>query len=206
VERKKKTRGRIPKATAEAVLKEFNHRCALCGADRPHLHHIDENPANNDRMNLIPLCPNDHLGGQHDATNRIPQAKLAFFRRYKHRNIMKPQFNPIFARMAFLNEIAEASNHVLATKANELTDFVQNFEKGPFYAPKLQELLKPPLGPIAAFPMGLDEELRYETRRREDDKRYREQLQQSRESVEQLIVEMLEFQVWPSDQSDKKRG
>src|SRR5215217_4223395 len=51
-----KTRLHIPKVTRDGVLAEFNHRCAICGADKPQVHHIDENPSNNDPTNLIPLC------------------------------------------------------------------------------------------------------------------------------------------------------
>ena len=52
-----KVRISIPTKISDKVLKEFNHRCAKCGTDNPHLHHIDENPSNNDPLNLIPLCP-----------------------------------------------------------------------------------------------------------------------------------------------------
>ena len=46
------TRENIPKKTKEALLDEYDHRCAICGGDRPHVHHIDENPSNNEI-----LCP-----------------------------------------------------------------------------------------------------------------------------------------------------
>ena len=70
-----KIRKVIPQPVQNAVLKEFNHRCAFCGKDRPHLHHIDEDPSNNDALNIIPLCPNCHVTDQHDASNAIPIAK-----------------------------------------------------------------------------------------------------------------------------------
>ena len=41
------------KAVRDSLLDEFNHRCAVCGVDRPQVHHIDENPSNNDPLNLI---------------------------------------------------------------------------------------------------------------------------------------------------------
>src|SRR6266852_5884563 len=91
-----KTRKAVPKATRSQVLAEFNHRCAVCGTDRPQIHHIDENPSNNDPMNLIPLCPNCHLTDQHNPTQPIDPAKLSLFRQYKDPMILTPQFHPLF--------------------------------------------------------------------------------------------------------------
>ena len=137
-----KQRQTIPKAIQESVLKEYNHRCAFCGGDRPHLHHIDENPGNSsDPLNLIPLCPNCHLSDQHDATNSIPIDKLKFFRRYKHRSILKPQFDAIFRRMRFLHVIDNSEMDSLFAQAEELTRFVQHLEMGMFYAGELAKLL-----------------------------------------------------------------
>jgi hypothetical protein len=51
-----KTRVSIPKPIRDRVLKEYHHRCAIRGEDNPQLHHIDEDPSNNDPLNLIPLC------------------------------------------------------------------------------------------------------------------------------------------------------
>lgn len=96
-----KTRTAIPQKIAGKVLKEFNHRCAKCGADNPHLHHIDENPSNNDALNLIPLCPNCHLIDQHDPTRLIEPGKLRLFRVYKDPTILKPQFHPLYSRLRF---------------------------------------------------------------------------------------------------------
>jgi 5-methylcytosine-specific restriction endonuclease McrA len=62
------SRAKIPTALREAVLKSYNHRCAICGSDHPQIHHIDENPGNNDELNLLPLCPNCHLTDQHNPT------------------------------------------------------------------------------------------------------------------------------------------
>jgi 5-methylcytosine-specific restriction endonuclease McrA len=77
-----KDRPAIPKAVRESVLSEFNHRCAVCGEDKPQVHHIDEDPSNNDPMNLIPLCPNCHLIDQHNPTVPINARRLRLFRRY----------------------------------------------------------------------------------------------------------------------------
>ena len=56
----KKTRKSIPRKTREAVMGLFLHKCAFCGREKPQLHHIDENPSNNEETNLLPLCPNCH--------------------------------------------------------------------------------------------------------------------------------------------------
>lgn len=45
----------IPKPIRENVLDEYSHSCAICGKDRPHVHHIDENSSNNDPNNLLPV-------------------------------------------------------------------------------------------------------------------------------------------------------
>ena len=50
----KPRRRAISASVQNAVLKEFNDRCALCGEDRPQVHHIDENSANTDSLNLLP--------------------------------------------------------------------------------------------------------------------------------------------------------
>jgi hypothetical protein len=140
-----KTRESIPKPVRDAVLKEFNHRCAICGADRPHLHHIDENPANNELSNLIPLCPNCHLVDQHDATNAVPQAKLRFFRQHKHRLILRPQFSSLWRRILFLGDVSDTTDaDELERHAEELIDFVINLQMGPFYSGQLAKLIRRP--------------------------------------------------------------
>jgi 5-methylcytosine-specific restriction endonuclease McrA len=88
-----KDRAHIPRTVRDQVMGEFNHRCAKCGADHPHLHHIDEDPSNNDPMNLIPLRPNCHLIDQHNPTQRIEPERLMLFRKYKDPAILTPQFH-----------------------------------------------------------------------------------------------------------------
>lgn len=46
------------------------YRCPGCGRSRDgtlamHVHHRDGNPTNNNRHNLVALCNQCHLGGQH---------------------------------------------------------------------------------------------------------------------------------------------
>ena len=43
------------------ALKYWDRECAICGFDKIiAVHHVDENKKNNDKENLIPLCPNHH--------------------------------------------------------------------------------------------------------------------------------------------------
>lgn len=193
-----KTREGIPRALRDVVLKEFNHRCAVCGADRPHLHHIDENPANNDPQNIIPLCPNCHLVDQHDASNAIPQSKLRFFRRYKHRLILKPQFNSISRRMAFLHTISDSADaEALEESAGALIALVANLVMGSFYAGELGKLLKPPHYVHAWILGDPASEARRDAQRREEACEYRQQLRDAVPAVERLLVELLDHQSWP---------
>src|ERR1035441_2967653 len=82
----------ILRPARERVLSEFCHRCPICGGEKPQVHHIDENPTNNDLLNLLPLCPNCHLTDQHNPTAPMVPAKLALFRKFKDPTILSPQF------------------------------------------------------------------------------------------------------------------
>ncbi len=97
-----KNRASIPKKVREQLMKEFRYRCAICGGDRPQIHHIDSNPTNNDLLNLIPLCPNCHILDQHDPTAETDQRKLRLFRQYRDPTILSPQFQPLFNRLKFV--------------------------------------------------------------------------------------------------------
>ena len=76
-------RKKLSIATRDAVLKEFNHLCAVCGGIGPQVHHVDEDNSNNVVENLLPLCPNCHLRDQHNPTRRHAVEKLQLFRKYK---------------------------------------------------------------------------------------------------------------------------
>jgi len=95
-------RKKLTKKTENAILKEYNHLCAICGASGPHIHHIDGDPANNKLHNLLPLCPNHHLTDVHNPTKNMDPLKLGLFRQYKDPQILSPQFEPIFQRLRFL--------------------------------------------------------------------------------------------------------
>jgi hypothetical protein len=192
-----KNREHITKSIREKVMREFNHRCAICGEDRPQLHHIDEDPSNNDPMNLIPLCPNCHLIDQHNPTQPIEPAKLQLFRNYKDPNILKPQFHPLFVRMRFLDSIDENSSaDELAHKAQELIEFVEALEMGTFYSKRLAELINKPRSASAFVPGDPASVQRHRLRAQRRNRQYCEMLNRNRDPVQALVVELLRFQSW----------
>jgi len=138
---KKKTRTKIPKATSDAVLKEYNHRCSICGADRPQLHHIAEDPSNHEPLNLLPLCPNCHLSDQHNPTSRIDPGILVLFRKHKDPAILSPQFEPLYRRMKWLSDGIEKKleRDYLATRVVDLCQFVQSLEMGSYFSNRIAD-------------------------------------------------------------------
>ncbi len=186
------------------MLREFNHRCAICANDKPQLHHIDTDPSNNDPMNLVPLCPNCHLSDQHNPTRGLDQDKLSLFRRFKDPYILKPQFHPLFIRTRFLDEIDSTSADELDNKAGELVEFVANLEMGEFYGKRIKELTtgvglrRLPIPIVSNY----DEERRRASMAANDRSiekardEYREKLRSNKDAVLALIIELLRFQAW----------
>jgi|CXWL01.1.fsa_nt_gi hypothetical protein len=192
-----KQRVSIPKAVRDKILAEFNHRCAVCGADRPHIDHIDEDPSNNEPMNLLPLCPNCHLTDKHNPTSKIDNKKLALFRQFKDPAILSPQFHPLYLRLGFVNSINLSDEPVesLERQANELVDFVRALNMGSFYAQQLNGYLeRSPRGYVRS--LGMDHDLEYERQVREDNRKYRQQMIDARSTVTGLCVELLRYQEW----------
>lgn len=191
-----KNRQKPPRAIRDKVLQEFNHHCAICGADRPQLHHIDEDPSNNDPMNLIPLCPNCHLVDQHNPTKPIEPEKLGLFRRFKDPTILKPQVHPLFVRLQFLNSINDDSQaEELAKKASELVDFIKVLEMGSFYAKRITELISMPFHPQCLGGSAASD-LHYLLIKEKHAKEYREQLYMVRDQVYSLVIELTRYQPW----------
>jgi hypothetical protein len=189
-----KARIPIPAKISEKVLKEFNHRCAKCGTDNPHLHHIDENPSNNDPLNLIPLCPNCHLVDQHNPTRLVEPGKLRLFRIYKDPAILKPQFHALYIRFLFF-ESAETTYDIdeLERKAIELLEFILTMEKGEFYAKVIGNLILPSdlinYNESRTRFVGIEKKIQRGLE-------YHQQLQAVKERVYELIIELLRFQSW----------
>ena len=196
-----KARVSIPRNIRDRILAEFNHKCARCTADRPQLHHIDENPSNNEPLNLIPLCPNCHLSDQHNPTQPLEQKKLRLLRQYKDPTVLSPQFHVLFQRLRFLDSalMAETSEG-LAEQAADLINFVELLEMGAYYAKQIKALVGKPF-PLEIYSLDLDDgRIRptpgYDRRERERDQRYLEQLRSAYDPVHGLVIELLRFQNW----------
>lgn len=193
-------RDSIPRGIKDKLLDEYNHRCAICGGDRPHIHHIDENHANNDIQNLLPLCPNCHLRDQHNPTRRIEIPKLQLFRLYKDPAILKPQFHPIYIRQVFLDDVEpnEAEINDLECQATELIELIESFEMGKFYAKRLDELIGP-LPRTLVFPFGVDASPQIKQQVKDGRRSYRQKLIANREAARSLLIEQLRYQPWANN-------
>lgn len=196
-----KTRVPITKLAREQVLAEFNHRCAICGTDRPQIHHIDENPANNQLHNLLPLCPNCHLVDQHNPTAPVDPAKLGLFRQYKDPVILSPQFHPLFLRPAYLLRVDDTSTFdTLAASSIELVAFISALKMGGFYHTRIAELVayseRSPWMPTHPRVVTRAE---MERRRRA----FKDQLLANCGRAIDLVIEMLRYQEWSSPRSGR---
>jgi hypothetical protein len=191
-----KSRTSVPRSVKESVLKEFNHRCAVCAAEKPHLHHIDEDRNNNEVWNLLPLCPNAHRIDPHDPTKPLEASKLRLLRAYRDPSILKPQFHPIYRRLSFLDEMSESEPcETLHEKVEEAVNYLVSFEMGVYYGGRVHELLR--LAPCTynfTARSGVTERMRQAEL--EHDQQYRDQLRRARDEVYFLVVEMLRFQKW----------
>ena len=187
----------IPKGLKEKVLDEYDHRCAVCGGDRPHLHHIDEDATNNTQENLLPLCPNCHLRDQHNPTRKVDIPKLQLFREFKDPSILKPQFHPIYVRQKFLDDVEVNAETVdtLEKYATELIEFVASLEMGEFYSKRLKELIaRPKRAYVFSLGGGRDPEFERQMNRARQD--YRQQLADNNQYAKGLLIELLRYQVW----------
>lgn len=189
-----KTRVGIPRAVRENVLREFSHRCAVCGATEPQIDHIDENPANNDPLNLLPLCPNCHLRDKHNPTAQHSPDKLMLFRKYKDPAILDPRFHPLFERAQFLSihEI-KSSLEEFSARIGELLQFVCALQMGEFYERQLHALFGEPPPAFLLYMAGRAKG-QAEVDRQVGE--YVSRCRNSRSEVMRLLVELLRYQDW----------
>ncbi len=187
-------RKKVPRKIQDQVLGEFNHRCAICGTDRPHLHHIDENPENNEIFNLLPLCPNCHLRDQHNPTVKFDRDKVKLFRRFKDPSILTPQFDPLFGRLQFLDQIDENTSYEnLLNAAKDLVSFIASLAMGNYYSNAISQLLKVTSTGYAGV---LGDDAGYKKHLAEVADEYRDQLCAVKDRVYVLVVELLRYQEW----------
>ena len=139
-----KKRAALTKALKEKVLKEFRHKCAICGRHEPQIHHIDEDPSNNELENLLPLCPNCHLQDSHDPTAPPDPAKISLFRCTKDPLIFDPKFQPIWNRLKYLRENAEERVESWKWSCYNLTEFIKALKMGPYYSNLIVAVLNNP--------------------------------------------------------------
>ncbi len=200
-----KKRVQVPARLRDAVLKEFNHKCAMCGATGPQVHHIDENPGNNDPQNLLPLCPNCHLRDQHDPTAQVDQGKLRLFRKYRDPLILSTQFHPLWLRFKFLYSVQEDTwASAMEDQVSELVEFVRVLKMGSFYADRLRALL---VDPARAWQTAFGDERAVVPGDREKMRRdHIAKLNANREKAEPLLVELLRYQDWSSPDAEARRS
>jgi len=55
-----KTRASVSETTRLEVISKCNNRCCICQTPFIVIHHLDEDPSNNELDNLAALCPNCH--------------------------------------------------------------------------------------------------------------------------------------------------
>lgn len=55
-----KKRKILSESERREIISKSNNRCCICQTPFIVIHHIDEDPSNNDPDNLAPLCPNCH--------------------------------------------------------------------------------------------------------------------------------------------------
>jgi hypothetical protein len=74
----KKKRIKIPDKVTAEILFLCRNTCCICGSQfiPLHIHHIDENPSNNEIDNLIPLCLNCHANVHSKSNMGISYSKL----------------------------------------------------------------------------------------------------------------------------------
>src|ERR1700730_1432192 len=76
---------------------------------------------------------------------RFRRPSWGFFRQFKLRNVLKPQFKPLFRRMEFLSNIGDDEGlDVIKEKGDELVAFVSSFNMGEFYSAAIKKILQPP--------------------------------------------------------------
>lgn len=207
----KETRKKVSQKIEKQVMKEYSSLCAICGKTDPQVHHIDENPSNNDIQNLIPLCTDCHLIKIHQK-NRYPRDIIRLFRIYKSKLILNEKFVPIYKRMNFLlvDDINTYDPKILRSEYDELVSFISAMKMGELYSKKIKNNLYFPLEyHVEVVPYQPDPD--YDRLVGSDSTRYhsekprnlgdslgefKKMYQENKNKVIDLIIEQLIYQDW----------
>ncbi len=75
-------RPKIPKEIEDELLVNCVHTCTICRRAKGTVHHIDENPSNNEKDNLTVLCPNcqSDVHSNPKLIKRITQSQVKIYR------------------------------------------------------------------------------------------------------------------------------
>ena len=207
-----KKRVAVPLQVKTKILEEYRHRCAVClRSVKLEVHHIDEDPSNNDERNLIPLCPNCHSDRLHNPFDPLDSDVLSFYRTHKYRQILAAQFRPLLKRLRQLEDVNNLSYEELWQRAQDLIDLVKEHEKGEYYASRIGNLLKPDLDKFVPLPSvsyqfgyltaGSQNAIdRYNEQQREVARertpKYQAKVQQGLGQAYELVAEMIQYQQW----------
>lgn len=190
----KKVRKKPASDLRNSVLNEYAHKCAFCGKERPHLHHIDLDPSNNDPHNLLPLCPNDHLNDVHNPTQKRDAELLSTFRKHKDPMILSPQFEPIFRRARFIfGEFNALSFIEIDNLVHDLVHFVGHLKMGSYYSTVIREAF----GYDGEHPLYVeDQEKDFERRKTAMTESARRIVAENGAEIIKLLVEQIRYQDW----------
>jgi hypothetical protein len=116
--------------------------------------------------------------------------------------ILRPQFQPVFARLRFLFdvEVNEDPADGIREAIEELTTFIASFRMGEFYSGRIRDVLgsKPQ---AEVWFIGGRSDLEQERRWRLKNHDFRAGVVANQDAAIDLLIEQLRYQDWPSPQS-----
>lgn len=184
-----KKRPSIPKGVEDKVKKEFSHSCGYCDANDPQLHHIDEDPSNNDPLNLIPLCPSCHMNIQHNPFKKADNRVLTLFRKYKKQGLLSSQFELFHEKLTFLDELENLEIDDIEKFSIDLVEFVETLEQGKYYSKKISEIvIQEEISILDVIDSQVDAK----------DQEHKTTLQNRKEDILRLVVDLVQLQPWKS--------
>lgn len=193
-------RERIPEPLKRKILSEYDHKCALpeC-SERGHIHHIDEDNTNNTPENLIPLCPNHHMNGQHNIYRKIPIERLRLFRIYKEDKLLASEADSLIGRFAKLYEAVDSGDDFSSIKSisDDFVCFIDSYKDSPYYTKKLIGLIKY-RGPAIVSYGGSEQSCENKQLLQNSYKKFPIRLLDKKEEIERLLVEFVRQQSWQS--------